>query len=30
MAKAEAERHADEWARTLKESDRESQAATRL
>ncbi|MGD0616437.1 MAG: CsbD family protein [Bryobacteraceae bacterium] len=30
MARAEAERHADEWARTLKASDRESHAATRL
>jgi uncharacterized protein YjbJ (UPF0337 family) len=30
LAKAEAEKHADEWAQTLKETDRESHAATRL
>jgi len=30
VAKAEAEKQADEWSRALKQSGRESSAATRL
>ena len=30
VAKAEAEKQADEWSRALKESERESHTATRL